>query len=98
MTDPIRIELPLGSYQPRITLRSTSEGSAALSDRPRIPERNTQEDAAHDALLAGLSGSGATRVRLAARRSTPSRWPSRSIETTRQPMRGSRGLMSGRPA
>jgi adenylate cyclase len=52
--DPIRIELPLGGYQPRITLRSTSERSAGLPDRTLIPERNSQEDEAHDALLAGL--------------------------------------------
>jgi Tetratricopeptide repeat len=54
MSDPIRIELPLGSYQPRITLRDTCDGKVGTLDMSRAREGNTQEDGAHDALLAGL--------------------------------------------
>ena len=48
------IELPLGSYQPRITLRDTCDGKVGTLDMSRAREGNTQVDGAHDALLAGL--------------------------------------------
>lgn len=53
--DLIRIELPRGGYQPRITVRDTSAGRiAAMPEIVRIREASTREVEAEDALLSGL--------------------------------------------
>jgi tetratricopeptide (TPR) repeat protein len=55
INDPIRIELPRGGYQPRITVRDTSDGLvAATPEIVRIRDASTTEVEAEDALLAGL--------------------------------------------
>ena len=55
MNDPIRIELPRGSYQPRITVRDTSD--SLVTTRPdilRSRDGNTRDAEAQDAVLTGL--------------------------------------------
>jgi tetratricopeptide (TPR) repeat protein len=54
ISDPIRIELPRGGYQPRITVRSTSGRIGAKPEIVGIREASTREVEAEDALLAGL--------------------------------------------
>jgi tetratricopeptide (TPR) repeat protein len=54
ISDPIRIELPRGSYQPRITLRDASDDFATTPEFMCIQERGTRDVEAQDALLTGL--------------------------------------------
>jgi Tetratricopeptide repeat len=55
INDRIRIDLPRGGYQPRITVRDTSGGLvAATPEIVRIRDRSTSEVEAEDALLMGL--------------------------------------------